>query len=221
MYARRIEPHQSGATIMTLRHLALGSAAAFALAAFAGTSFAQQSYYNSNPTPEERAQTGALNAKQANDSGTTEDGQPGSIADAQYNAQKLRYQAQQEQYRGQKAQYQNRLERYEYDRSHPSEWWRARYDHATLDSFYSVPRHNLIGKEVDERDGLRLGHIRDVERASDGRVERVDVALNFNRATWIDAMNLRYDSSAQVMFTDVPADELYDRSRDNYGNPRP
>jgi len=206
---------------MTLKHLALGSAAAFALAAFAGTSFAQQSHFTTNSTPEEQAQTGALNSKQAIDNGTTESGQPGTVADAQYNAQLLQYQAQQAQYKGQKAQYQNRLERYEYDRSHPSDWWNARYDHATLGSFYAVPRHDLIGKEVDERDGLRLGRIRDVERTADGRVERVDVALNFNRATWIEAANLRYDSNAQVMFTDVSVDELYDSSRDGYGNPRP
>jgi PRC-barrel domain protein len=206
---------------MIFRILALGSAAAFAVAAFAGTSVAQQSYYNTHPTPEERTQTGALNAQQAKDNGTTVDGQPGSIADAQYNAQQLQYQNQLEQYKSQKNQYQNRLERYEYDRSHPSDWWHARYDHATLDGFYAVPRQNLIGKEVDERDGLRLGHIRDVEHTPDGRVERVDVALNFNRATWIDATNLRYDASAQVMFTDVPADELYDRSRDGNFYPRP
>jgi len=206
---------------MRFKNLALGSAAAFALAAFAGTSFAQQPYYNTNPTPEERAQTGALNAQQAKDNGTTEDGQPGSVADAQYNAQQLQYQNELERYKSQKDQYQNRLERFEYDRSHPSDWWRARYDHATLDSFYAVPRHNLIGKEVDERDGLRLGHIRDVEYAPDGRVERIDVALNFNHATWIDARNLRYDSSAQVMFTDVPADELYDRARDGHFYLRP
>jgi hypothetical protein len=206
---------------MTLRHLVLGSTAAFAFATFAGASFAQQSPHTTNSTPEERTQTGALNAKQASDSGTTEDGRPGTIADEQYNAQKLRYRAQQEQYKGQKIQYQNRLERYEYDRSHPSDWWRARYDRATLGSFYSVPRHDLIGKEVDERDGLRLGRVQDVERAPDGHVERVDVALNFNRAAWIDAANLRYDANAQVMFTDVPADDLYDRSRDDFRNPRP
>jgi hypothetical protein len=206
---------------MALRHFALSSATAFAFAAFAGTSFAQQSHFTTDSTPEERAQTGALNSKQAIDNGTTEDGQPGSVADAQYNAQLVQYQAQLNQYKGQKAQYQNRLQRYEYDRSHPDSWWRARYDHATLGSFYAVPRHNLIGKEVDERDGLRLGHIRDVERTADGRVERVDVALNFNRATWIEAENLRYDSTVQVMFTDVSADELYDSSRDGYLNTRP
>jgi len=196
---------------MKFRKLALGSAAAFALAAFAGPSAAQQSPYTNSP-PAERDQTGTLSAQQA--TGMTEDGQPESVADAQYDAQQQRYQDQQEQYKDQKAQYQNRLARYEYDRSHPREWWSARYDHATLLSFYSVPHHDLIGKEVDGRDGLRLGRIRDVERASNGQVERVDVALNDNHAAWVEARHLRYDTDAEVMFTDVPADELYDSSRD-------
>jgi hypothetical protein len=208
-----VKQHQE--KTMRLRSLALGSAAALAIAAFASTSMAEEV----PSSPAERAQTGTLNTQESDSGGTTEDGQPGNVADAQYKDQMLRYRAEQEQYKGQKDQYQSRLERYEYDRSHPSEWWSANYDHATLTSFYSIPHHDLIGKEVDGRDGMRLGRIRDVEREQDGQVERVDVALAFNRAAWIDARHLRYDAADQVMFTDVSADELYDGSRDY--NPRP
>ncbi len=198
---------------MKFRSLALSSAAAIAFWAFAGTSMAQQSPPTTDSTPAERAQTDVLNTQQATDDGMTENGQPGNVADAEYNAQLLRYQAQQEQYKDQKAQYQHRLARYEYDRSHPAQWWSARYDDATLLGFYSIPHHDLIGKEVDGRDGLRLGHIRDVQRERDGQVERVDVALGENRAAWIEARNLRYDATTQVMFTDESADEIYDGSR--------
>lgn len=201
------------------RNFALGSAAVLALAALAAPGLAQQSY-STNPTPEERAQTNALN-QQANDNAMTDTGQPGSVADAQYQAQMDQYREQQKQYGEQKAEYQNRLAHYEYDRSHPGYWWHTRYARASLDSFYRLPHHDLIDKQVDESDGLRVGRIRDVERASDGRVERVDVALNDHRAIWIEAPDLRYDADAGVMFTDVPVGELYDRSRGDIQNPRP
>jgi hypothetical protein len=67
---------------------------------------------------------------------------------------------------------------------------------------------------VDERDGLMLGEIRDVERAPDGRVARVEIALHNNRATWIHADNLRYDGVDHTFFTDIPADTLYDHSHE-------
>jgi hypothetical protein len=206
---------------MRVRNLALGSAAALALVAIAGASLAQDMSTTTNSTPQERAQTDTLNTQQNVNDGTTEDGQPGTAADAQYNAQMQQYRDQRAQYEDQKAQYQDRMERYAYDRSHPRDWWNVRYEHATLDGLYSLPRHDLIGKEVDERDGMRLGRIRDVEHASDGRVERVDVALNYERATWIDATDLRYDPDSRVVFTNVSADQIYDRSREGNYDARP
>jgi hypothetical protein len=176
-------------------------------------------YYDTNPTPQEQAQTNTLNTTQAQDDGTvqstTSAPEPGTTADAQYQAQQQQYQQQQQQYQDQKDHYHTQLMHYEYDRTHPRDWWSTSYDRATLDDFYHVDRGDLIGREVDERDGLMIGEVRDIERAPDGRVARVEIALHDNRSAWIHADNLRYDAIDHTFFTDVPADTLYDHSHES------
>lgn len=204
--------------------LGVAGSLAFATAGFAQstqTGSDQGRYYDTNPTPQEQAQTNGLNAQEAQSDGTVQSTtttptttEPGTAADAQYQGQEQQYQQQQQQYQDQKDQYHRQLMHYEYNRSHPRDWWATSYDRATLDGFYAIPRRDLIGLEVDERDGLKIGEVHDVVRAPDGRVARIEVALHNDRATWIDADHLRYDADDRMMFTDVPADVLYDRSHD-------
>ncbi len=212
---------------MNLKNLALAGAAVAALAGatlVAGPAFSQSrddtSYpYTTNSTPEERAQTSDLNREQK---------QNEDAADAQNNAsqqtyqqQQQDYQARQQQYVEQQDRYRHRLAHYNYDRSHPSQWWNAHYYSASVNGFYRMRRHELIGREVDERDGLELGRISDVDRDPDGQVARVQISLDGGRMAWIDSANLRYDPADRVMFTDIPADDLYNRSHAGYYNPRP
>ncbi len=180
-----------------------------------------QNPYHTNPTPEERSQTSALNRRQGEDEGTAQNGQTGRSADSQYQAEQQRYQEQRQKYEDQQENYQHRLAQYEFDRRHPRWWWRAHYFDASVSAFYRLPTHDLIGREVAERDGLTIGHISDIERYPGGHVERIEVTLPSDRVAWIDAANLRYDAADGIMFTDVPADELYDRSRGDYYDPRP
>ncbi len=223
---------------MKIQHIALAGTAMVALTGailIASPVFGQDNYpnypsnyYNTNPTPEERAQTSQLNNQQAEDQGMSAEGQTGVQVQQQNDAAQERYQQQQDQYQAQRQQYENekdryrdRLAHYYYDRRHPAEWWRAHYYSASLDGFYRLPRAELLGREVTERDGLVIGTISDVDRYPDGRVARVRVSLNGGRAAWIDRANLRYDADDRVVFTDLPADDLYDRSRSDFYNPRP
>lgn len=224
---------------MKINHIALAGTALVALAGailLATPVLGQEypndqrspNYYDTNPTPQERAQTEQLNKQQSDDQGMSATGETGvqvqqqnEAAQAQYQQQQEQYQAQKQQYLNEKDRYRARLAHYEYDRSHPGEWWRAHYYSASVDAFYHLPRHDLIGREVDERDGLELGRISDVERYSDGHIARIQVSLDNSRVAWIDSANLRYDAADRIMFTDLPADDVYDRSHGEYYNPRP
>jgi hypothetical protein len=220
---------------MKIQHVALAGTAMVALTAailLASPVFGQSNYpndyYRTNPTPEERAQTSQLNNRQAQDEGTSASGETGIAvqqrndgAQLRYREQLDQYQAQRDQYENEKGRYRDRLSQYYYDRRHPSEWWRARYYSASLDGFYRLPRRDLLGREVAERDGLVVGRIVDVDRYPDGHIARVEVSLDGGRVAWVDSANLRYDATDQVLFTDMPADDLYDRSRSAFYNPRP
>jgi hypothetical protein len=224
---------------MKIQHAALAGTAIVALAGallIASPAFGQtgddpnypNNYYRTNPTPEERAQTGQLNSQQAQDEGTSASGQTGvevqqqnDAAQQRYRQQMDQYQAQREQYENEKDRYHARLAHYYYDRRYPSEWWRGHYTSASLDGFYRLPRRDLLGREVAERDGLVVGHIMDVDRYPDGHIARVEVSIDGGRVAWLDSANLRYDAAERILFTDIPADDLYERSQRGFYNPRP
>jgi hypothetical protein len=117
--------------------------------------------------------------------------------------------------------YEGRLDQYEYDRAHPATWWHTAYFHAAPEWYVGFHEHNLIGAEVDERDGMIVGHVADIDRAPDGRVTRVEVALHHDRAAWIDADLIRYDRDDRIAFVDMSPNELYDRSHDRGSDYRP
>jgi len=224
---------------MKIQHIALAGTAMVALTAavllvtpvFGQTNDGSNypnNYYHTNPTPEERAQTSQLNDQQSEQQGTSASGQTGIEVQQQNDAAQQRYQQQMDQYQVQRDQYENekdryrdRLAHYYYDRRHPSEWWRAHYYSASVDGFYRLPRHDLIGSELAERDGLVVGRITDVDRYPDGHIARVQVSLDGGRVAWIDSASLRYDAADRILFTDIPADDLYERSNRGYYNPRP
>jgi len=168
--------------------------------------------YTQNPTPQERAQTQDLNA-QASDSAM----QDSSSAQSQNDANQAQYQQQQAQYQNDRAHYAAQRERYldqradfNFDRTHPDTWWHDRYDHATLNHFYDIPRAELVDLRVSRENGYRVGRIADVQRRDDGKIMRVSVELRDGERAWVDARNLRYDPDDRIIFTDLSAAAIYD-----------
>lgn len=192
---------------MKFRHFALCSAGALALSIGAATAEGNDPYTH-NPTPEERAQTQSLNTQQANDAQANSEEaaaiqQQNAQAQAQVAGEQAQYQADLERYRDRRAEY-------DYDRTHPDTWWRERYEHATLQHFYDIPRAELIGLRVIGEDGYRIGLVRDVERHDDGRIARVKLVLRNGDALWVPARDLRYDAEDRFVFTDLSIEQIYD-----------
>jgi len=197
---------------MKIRHLVLSSASALVLTA--GLAFAQSNDpYTHNPTPEERAQTQQLNDQAqgaaASDSDTSQAGQ------AQYQDQQQQYQQQQQQYQQDQNHYQAQNERYwderadfNYDRTHPETWWRDRYERASLNHFYDIPRSELVDLRVATEGGFTVGRIREVDKHDDGRVAAVRVEFRDGESAWVKARDLRYDTDDRIVFTDLSVHEL-------------
>jgi hypothetical protein len=135
--------------------------------------------------------------------------------DQTYQEQLDQYHQQQDDYQDRMRNYHARMNQYEYDRAHPAWWWRTAYFHAAPEWYVSYRERNLIGAEVDERDGRVIGHIQDIDRTPSGRVDRVEIALHGDRAAWVDAYHIRYDRTDRIAFVDMSPGELYDRARDN------
>ncbi len=130
----------------------------------------------------------------------------------QYDQQMQAYQEQQQTYEVQRERYERHLEGYEYDRAHPHSWWRRAYFSAVPDWYYRYEGGELIGTEVAERDGNRVGTIGQVERAPDGHIDRIQVVLTSHRAVWLDVQHVRFNGADRIAFVDLPQDQLYDRS---------
>ena len=130
----------------------------------------------------------------------------------QYDEEMQRYREQQEQYGYQREQYDRHLQGYYYARAHPRTWWRSAYFRAAPDWYWHEPRSTLIGTDVIESDGHRVGEIGATERGADGHIDRVQVALNSQSSVWLDVDHIRFDSADRIAFVDLPEDELYDRA---------
>jgi hypothetical protein len=206
---------------MKLKILALSSASALVIALGSAMADPQAGNpYTQNPTPQERAQTNDLN-KQSSDTAVQQtsdvqaqqdavDQQSSQNAQAydhqmqQYQDGQDRAQAQQDQYEADRAEY--------YDRTHPTAWWHDRYERASLDRLYGVHGGELAGLTVSKEDGYRIGRVASVDRGPGGRIVRVEVVMPDNRSSWVDARDLRYDPDDQIVFTDLTAREVHDRS---------
>jgi hypothetical protein len=194
---------------MNVRNIALGGSSALCLILGSTCVIADPAAgnpYTQNPTPEERAQTQQLNAAAAQDAATP--AQPSAADQAQYDAQQQQYQNQVDRYQAQKDRYYDQRAEYEYDRSHPYVWWHERYERATLNHFYDIPRADLIDLRVVREDGYNVGHIRDVARHADGRVAAVRIRFRTGETGWIPARDLRYDPADEIVFTDLSIREL-------------
>lgn len=195
---------------MKLRTFALGTAAALLLAAPA---LAQQSYYDTNPTPAERAQTNQLNSNAA--SQAQSDADANATANGNYNAARDTYDRNRADYDAQRAAYDRERARYQADRHGYGHRWDAFYGYARFHDVVGMRSRDLVGLTVNTRGGNRVGRIRDIDVNSDGRVSRVAVSYR-DRVAWIDADDLRYDPETRVVLTDLSRDQIDGMARMRY-----
>ncbi len=168
--------------------------------------------YTQNPTPQERAQTQQLNdgAADAAVTGTASAQSQDDANQAAYQDQQSQYQNNMDRYQAQQDRYRDQRAQYEYDRSHPYTWWHERYEHATLNHFYDIPRAELVDLRVMREDGYTVGRITKIDRHGDGRVAAVRIAFHDGEAAWVKAHDLRYDPDNRIVFTDLSVVELHD-----------
>jgi ribosomal 30S subunit maturation factor RimM len=203
---------------MKIRKLALCGAGVLALTI--GAAGAQNDPYTHNPTPQERAQTQDLNAQASDQASSDTDTQTG--AQQQYQGQQQDYQNQQQQYQQQMGNYQAQQDRYRddraaynYDRTHPYTWWHDRYEQASLNHFYDIPRDELVNLRVMREDGYTVGRISEIDRHGDGRVSAVRVAFRDGETAWVKARDLRYDPDDRIVFTDLSVRDLHELARNS------
>jgi hypothetical protein len=203
---------------MKIRNLLLSSAGALVLTT--GLAFAQNDPYTHNPTPEERAQTQQLNDQAQGQAATDTDGSAAGQAQYQqqqqdYQNQQQRYQNDQQAYQAQQQNYWDERADYNYDRTHPGGWWHDRYERASLNHFYDIPRSELIDLRVATEDGFRVGRISELDRHADGRVATVRIEFRDGESAWIKARDLRYDPDDRIVFTDLSLHELRQIARNS------
>lgn len=197
---------------MKIRNLALSSAGALALTIGAALAEGNDPYTH-NPTPQEQAQTQDLNAQASDQAASDADTQ--GAQQQQYHDQQSQYQQQMGQYQAQQDRYRNDRAEYNYDRSHPLTWWHERYEAATLNHFYDIPRAELIDLRVAREDGYTVGRIREIDRHGDGRVAAVKVVFHDGESAWVKARDLRYDPEDRIVFTDLSIGALHDLARNS------
>jgi len=203
---------------MKIRNLLLSSAGALVLTT--GLALAQNDPYTHNPTPEERAQTQQLNDQAQGQAATDTDASDASQQQyqqqqQQYQDQQQRYQNDQQAYRSQQQDYWDQRADYNYDRTHPGGWWHDRYERASLNRFYDIPRSELIDLRVATEDGFRVGRISELDRHDDGRVASVRIEFRDGESAWVKARDLRYDPDDRIVFTDLSLHDLRQIARNS------
>ncbi len=208
-----------------MRYL-LGTTAVAAALMFAAPAFAQQSYYDTNPTPAEKAQTRQLNsnaAAAAQTDGTAPAATPDDAAapppvapsanDADYAAKKADYDAKMRDYNTQRDAYERDRGRDRAERDAYVHHWEVFYGYRGFRDVSFMHADTLTGLRVNARGGAAIGRVRDVDADGAGRVSRVLVDTGFGRRAWLDADSLRYDPAARVIYTDLTRDQVNDMSR--------
>jgi hypothetical protein len=202
---------------MNIRATTLGGAALAGILMLAGPAFAQSNYYNTNPTPAERAQTDQLNRNAADQAQSDVDSNASSNAD--YQAKQNDYERNRADYDAQRAAYDRARERYEADRYVRYGYghrWNVFYGYTRFHDIDRMGSGELLGLRVSSRGDSLVGRIRDVDTNGYGRVTRVLVSVGYRRVAWIDADDLRFDPVTRVVMTDLSRDQIDDMARMRY-----
>lgn len=192
---------------MNIKAKMMAGAALAASLLMAAPAMAQSDrYYNTNPTPDERAQTNQLNGDAA--AQATQTNNANDAARADYDANSAAYQQQLDRYRAQQEDYNRARAHYDAERlardNHGGSW-DAFYGHDNFQDV-AVGGDDLIGRAVVDVDGREVGRIRDVDR-SHGMM-RVGIRVNSDDTAWIRADHIRFDPDAGVAVTDFTPNEV-------------
>jgi hypothetical protein len=203
---------------MNFRATTLGGAALAGVLLLAGPALAQSNYYNTNPTPEERAQTNQLNSNAADQA--QRDADSNASANADFQAKQNAYDRDRADYDAKRAAYDRARERYEADRyvryGYYGHRWDAFYGYTRFHDVDRMRSGELLGLRVSTRGGGQVGRIRDVDTNGYGRVTRVLVSVGYDRTAWIDADDLRFDPVTRVVMTNLSRDQIDDMARMRY-----
>ena len=190
----------------------LGTTAVAAALMLAAPAFAQQSYYDTNPTPQERAQTNTLNGDAANDAAKP---MPPAADDADYAAKKADYDRKMDEYNAAQARYRAEHARYQDERAGYVHHWDVLYGYREFRDIGEMSGADLVGLHVSARGGEPIGRIRDID-TRDGRVVRVSIATGDGDRVWLDANDLRFDPAEREVKTDMTRHEIDHMSRPAY-----
>jgi len=180
----------------------LGTTAIAATLLFAAPAYAQRSPYNTNPTPEERAQTNQLNDQAVQDAQTPPMAPVAS--DPDFAAKQAEYDRQMRAYNAQKDAYEQARAAYRAD--HPHRWYVLfGYDNRRV--LGNMSGDDLMDLRVRTQQGDTIGHVRSVD-TDHGKINRVRVSTGEGTSTWIDADDLRFDPANRVVVTDLTRGEV-------------
>jgi sporulation protein YlmC with PRC-barrel domain len=174
-----------------------------------------QSIYTHEPTPEERVQTNNLNTEAADQAKSDTD----AFIQARdnYDADRDRYERSLDDYRANRDSYDRQRDNYEdqralYDRDRQQRW-RGFENYGRYRAIYRFHSEDMVGLTVYARDGERLGRIRDVNFAPDGRVNRIAISTGWHRTAWVYADDVRYDPVTHEFLIDLSRDQVWRLSR--------
>lgn len=142
-----------------------------------------------------------------------------SAAQAAYEAQLRAYEQQQQDYRQARDAYDADMKRYQNGPVYVApEYPPALYAPAAYVPFDALKRiDNEIptNKPVHTLNGAYVGKVTNV-RLTGSVVTQLEVHINPARVTWVNASHMRYDDVADVVVTDLTADQMAGRSRIDY-----
>jgi sporulation protein YlmC with PRC-barrel domain len=192
---------------MKIRTLGLGSVA---LAGLLLVAPALASGTSPDSSPAERGQTDQLNTDAANRARSDTDAN--SAAQSDYDAARAAYESNLNDYDARKTTYDDdraayEARRHDYER-YRDQRWSAFRDHDGYHDIAALRSTDLVGKVVSTRGGERIGRIRDVDYSADGRVNRIAIAVRYNRVAWLYADDVRYDPKSRAILIDLSRDQV-------------
>lgn len=141
--------------------------------------------------------------------------------------QQQQYDQQGQQYRDRREQYLSERDRYDRERNdyrrsmrrYDQIRWDYNFPHPYADDYYDprlqrldlvwAPRRQLWNVPVQGRHGMWVGRIREVDRAVDGKLLRIEISLNRRVSVWVRPWNLRFDPDDHVAYTNLSRDDLW------------
>ncbi len=181
----------------------LGTTAIAATLLFAAPAFAQErSPYNTNPTPEERAQTNQLNDQAVQDAQTPPVAPVAS--DPDFAAKQADYDRRMQAYNAQRGAYERARAAYRADHPHH---WMVLYGYDDRRPLGGMSSDDLMNVRVRTQQGDTIGHVRSVD-TDHGRVNRIRVSTVDGTSTWIDEDDLRFDPANRAVVTDLSRGEV-------------